>query len=55
MYNNIASSAGAGTGAGMLAVTGTNSLWLGLAAFALIAAGTALMRIVPRRVRESED
>lgn len=35
--------------AGGLAVTGTNSLWLGLAAFAMLAAGTAIMRIVPRR------
>ncbi|WP_181373551.1 MULTISPECIES: hypothetical protein [Microbacterium] len=53
MYNNIASSTGAGAGAGMLAMTGTNSLWLALAAFALIAAGTAVMRIVPRRTREN--
>ena len=53
MYNNISSSAGAGVGAGALAMTGFNSVWLGLAAFALIAAGTAIMRIVPRRTRES--
>ena len=49
MYNNISSSAGAGLGAGALAATGFNSLWWGLAAFALIVAGTAVMRIVPRR------
>jgi hypothetical protein len=55
MYNNVATSAGAGTGAGMLAMTGSNSLWLALAAFALIAAGTAIMRIVPRRTREAEE
>ncbi len=59
MYNNISSSAGAGAGAGLLAATGANSLmesvWLGLAAFALVAAGTALMRIVPRRDRELVD
>lgn len=55
MYNNISSSAGAGTGAGVLAATGADSLWLGLAAFALVAAGTAIMRIVPRRQRELVD
>lgn len=49
MYNNIASSAGAGVGVGTLAMTGFDSVWLGLAAFALIAAGTAVMRIAPRR------
>jgi hypothetical protein len=49
MYNNFGSSAAAGTGAGVLASTGFNSIWVGLAAFALIAAGTALMRIVPKR------
>ncbi|MGV1009265.1 MAG: hypothetical protein ACOYBY_11750 [Dermatophilaceae bacterium] len=34
---------------GTLAFTGSNSVWLGLAAFALIAAGSAMMRIVPKR------
>ncbi len=33
---------------GALAFTGTNSIWLALAAFALIAAGSAMMRIVPK-------
>lgn len=54
MYNNVlpASGAGvvvAGTGAGALAFTGANSLWLGLAAFALIAAGSAVLRVIPKR------
>ncbi|WP_207454625.1 hypothetical protein [Desertivibrio insolitus] len=50
MYNNVIPS----TGAGVLAATGFDSIWLGLAAFALIAAGTAIMRIVPkRRVNEA--
>jgi hypothetical protein len=40
---------------GTLAFTGTNSLWLALAAFALIAAGSAMMRIVPRSRRTSGD
>lgn len=55
MYNHITSSTGAGVGAGVLASTGFNSLWLGLAAFALVAAGTAVMRIVPRRRRALEE
>jgi hypothetical protein len=36
-------------GAGLFALTGWNILWLVLALFALVAAGTAIMRIVPRR------
>jgi len=48
MYNNVAAPAMAGSGAGMLATTGTIAFWYFLAAFALIAAGTALWRIVPR-------
>lgn len=36
---------------GTLAFTGSNSLWLALAAFALIAAGSAMMRVVPKRRR----
>jgi len=34
---------------GTLAFTGTNSVWLGLAAFALIAAGSAMTRVLPKR------
>lgn len=55
MYNHVTSSAGAGIGGGVLAATGADSLWLGLAAFALLAAGTAILRIVPRRQRELVD
>lgn len=32
-----------------LAFTGANVMWLALAAFALIGAGAALLRLVPRR------
>jgi hypothetical protein len=49
MYNNpSATMATAGTG-GVLAYTGFNSLWWALAAFAVLAVGTALMRIAPRK------
>lgn len=34
---------------GALALTGSNSLWLTLGGFALLSAGIAVMRIVPRR------
>lgn len=44
MYNDTL----AATGAGML-FAGTNGLWWLLAAFALIAAGSALLRIVPKK------
>ncbi|MEU2550798.1 hypothetical protein ACWER6_17895 [Streptomyces sp. NPDC004009] len=47
MYNNPAATVGGGA----LASTGIGvmtSVWLGLAAFALVALGTAVMRIVPR-------
>ena len=52
MYNHIGTAAGAVVGAGTLAMTGFDSVWLALAAFALIAAGTAVLRIAPRRKRE---
>jgi hypothetical protein len=45
MYNNVLPA----SGAGVLAFTGSSSLWYGLAAFALLAAGTAILRILPRR------
>jgi hypothetical protein len=48
MYNNPTSVIAAGS-AGTLAFTGANAIWLVLAGFALIAAGTALARVVPRR------
>lgn len=49
MYDNPSASLAAGGTGSVLAYTGFNSLWLALAAFALIAVGTALMRIVPRK------
>ncbi|WP_338696459.1 hypothetical protein V2W30_13615 [Streptomyces sp. Q6] len=50
MYDNVSSAAAAGTVAsgGTLAATGAQVMWLFLAAFALIAVGTAIARIVPR-------
>jgi hypothetical protein len=32
-----------------LPFTGLNSVWLALSAFALLSAGTAILRLVPRR------
>lgn len=54
MYNNIsapmASSATAGAGvSGVLATTGADVFWYALAGFALLAAGMAVLRIIPRR------
>jgi hypothetical protein len=50
MYNGAALSTVGGGGAAALAATGPeNLLWLALASFALIAAGAAVRRIVPRR------
>lgn len=51
MYNNLSSSALAATGGGAV-IAGVNSLWWLLAGFALLAAGTALARIVPRSQKE---
>jgi hypothetical protein len=48
MYDNPSASLAAGGSGSVLAYTGFGSLWLALAAFALIAVGTALLRIVPR-------
>jgi len=48
MYNNPSPVLAAGT-AGALAFTGANVVWLVLAAFAMLAVGTAMARIVPRR------
>jgi len=52
MYNDISGPSLLATSGGMLASTGTSVFWLFLATFALIAAGTALWRIVPRRRKE---
>lgn len=50
MYNGAALTAVGGGGAAALASTGPeNALWLALASFALIAAGAALRRIMPRK------
>jgi hypothetical protein len=48
MYDNPSATLAAGGSGSVLAYTGFGSVWLALAAFAMIAAGTALMRIVPR-------
>jgi hypothetical protein len=48
MYNH-AGVLGTGTAIGSLPFTGFNSLWLGLAGFALVTAGTAILRIIPKR------
>lgn len=50
MYNNPSAPLAAG-GTGALAMTGFNSVWLILAAFAFLAVGTALMRIAPTPAR----
>ncbi|SBT55004.1 hypothetical protein GA0070621_5836 [Micromonospora narathiwatensis] len=53
MYNNVTAPAAAGAAtSGSLALTGASTLWIVLAGFAMVAAGSALMRIVPK-VRRS--
>lgn len=52
MYQKVGTAAAMGATGG-LAYTGVNALWLVLAGFALIAAGTALLRILPRFRRDS--
>ncbi len=49
MYDNPSAPMAAGGTGSVLAYTGFNSVWLALAAFALLAVGTALLRIVPRK------
>ncbi|WP_267276584.1 hypothetical protein [Arthrobacter sp. CDRTa11] len=50
MYDNPAAPAAAGLGSGTLAMTGAGDLfWFALAAFALVALGMAVKRIVPVR------
>lgn len=51
MYNNVSAplATATGTGTTALAVTGADMFWYVLAGFALIAAGMALLRILPRR------
>ena len=45
----LGASAGAGAGATALASTGMGVMWALLGAFALLGAGLALLRIIPRR------
>jgi len=49
MYNGAAGVGAVGAGTAGLAATGVNVVWLVLAAFALLGAGIALLRLVPRR------
>lgn len=50
MYNGAALTTVGGGGAAALASTGPeNLLWIVLASFALIAAGAAVRRIIPRK------
>lgn len=53
MYQTPAS-LGIGATGGILAATGANSLWVGLAAFAMISGAAAMLRIVPRRQDQAE-
>ncbi|NYI04705.1 hypothetical protein [Allostreptomyces psammosilenae] len=51
MYDKPIAPIGSGVAAGgaaSLADTGANALYIGLAAFALVAVGAALLRILPR-------
>ena len=54
MYDNsgavLGSVLGGGAGVGALALTGVDAVWLPLAAFALVGAGMALLRTLPKRV-----
>ncbi len=49
MYNPAFGATATGAAGAGLAATGFNIVWLLLAAFALLGAGMALMRLVPRR------
>jgi len=53
MYNNSMAPAAAGITGGTLALTGAGDLlWLGLGAFAMVALGMAVKRIVPVRAEQ---
>lgn len=54
MYQKAAAGLGA-TGAGVLPFTGSNVVFLVLAAFALLAAGTAMLRVVPKFATRKEQ
>ena len=49
MYDNPSAPLAAGGTGSVLAYTGSESIWIALAAFAFIAVGTAILRIVPRK------
>ncbi len=49
MYDKAISGLGSTIGIGTLAYTGLDVVWLALGGFALIAAGMAIMRTIPRR------
>ncbi|MHA7268903.1 hypothetical protein [Arthrobacter sp. HLT1-20] len=54
MYNNPAAPMAAGAGSAALAMTGASQLfWFALAAFAMLALGMAVKRIVPVRKRKA--
>jgi hypothetical protein len=55
MYQKIGTAAGLGVGGAGLAYTGVNVMWLLLGGFALLAAGSALLRIVPVVRRRKSD
>ena len=49
MYTHTA--AGMSSAGGVLAFAGSESIWLGLGAFALLAAASAVGRLLPRHAR----
>lgn len=49
MYNNPLATAAPVAAGSALAMTGGSSVWLALGGFALLAAGAAVMRTIPRR------
>lgn len=49
MYGKSGLVGGTALGGSGLAYTGVNTLWLVLSAFALLGAGLALLRLIPRR------
>jgi hypothetical protein len=49
MYHANGAVAGSAISGGALATTGFDSLWMGVAAFAMVALGGALLRLRPRK------
>jgi hypothetical protein len=55
-YTGAGTAASAGVGAGVLPVTGgVDSIWFWVVMFVLISAGFAVLRLIPRRVNDSDD